>query len=205
MIYVVDVLIIIALFTTFGISHSFLASSKFKEQLTKAIGEKIAFYRLFYNVSSLIIFYFLYVISPKPAVEIYDLPFPYDIIVYTLQVISLFGFIWSSQYINLKEFIGLSQITRYLNGTYDKSDLDESSELKIEGALKYCRHPIYLFSILFLLFRPSMDLFYLIFFIIMTLYFIIGSYFEERKLVHKFGSKYSNYQKNVKRLIPKIY
>jgi protein-S-isoprenylcysteine O-methyltransferase Ste14 len=96
-------------------------------------------------------------------------------------------------------------VIRYSKGNYNKEELDEHSELKIEGALKYCRHPIYLFSILFLLFRPSMDLFYLVFFIILTLYFIVGSYYEERKLVNKFGDEYKSYQKKVARLIPKIY
>ncbi len=200
-----DVIIILLLFSLFGISHTLLASDKFKKMLAGTIGERIAFYRLFYNISSLIILYFLYVVAPKPDITIYNLYYPFDIIVYLLQLVSIAGFIWSARYIDLKEFLGANQVIRYINGNYNKNELDEKSELKIEGALKYCRHPVYLFSILFLLFRPSMDLFYLVFFIVMTIYFIVGSYYEERKLVDKYGDKYRTYQQNVARLIPKIY
>ena len=64
------------------------------------------------------------------------------------------------------------------------------------------RHPIYLFSILFLGLRPTMDLFYFIFYLVIVLYFIIGSYFEEKKLVERFGQIYIDYQKEVPRIIP---
>jgi protein-S-isoprenylcysteine O-methyltransferase Ste14 len=39
----------------------------------------------------------------------------------------------------------------------------------------------------------------------MTIYIIIGLYFEEKDLVRDFGAQYINYMKQVKRLIPFIH
>lgn len=197
-----DVLIIVFLFLLFGVSHTILASNKLKENLVNVIGDKIAFYRLFYNISSLIILVALYEIAPKPNVIIYDLQYPLDIIVFSLQVISIIGFFWASKGIGIMEFLGISQIFRYFDKSYNTNDLDEKSFLKLDGAYKYSRHPIYLFSILFLGFRPTMDLFYLVMFISITLYFYIGSFYEEKKLVEKYGVEYKEYQKKVPRIFP---
>ena len=202
MIIVIDVLLIVGLFLVFAYLHTYLASLKFKEKLVLAIGPKIAFYRLFYNVISIIVFYAIYQIMPKPDVIIYDLQFPFDIIILVLQFGSLYGLVYTGFKINGKEFLGLSQIKRYLNNNYDEKQLDEKNELRTEGIFNYSRHPIYFFSILFLGLRPYMDLFYFIFFICITAYFFIGSYYEERKLVQLFGKEYIEYQNKVPRIFP---
>lgn len=197
-----DVTTIILLFGLFGISHSLLASNKIKERIVEGAGNKIAFYRLFYNVTSLISFLVIYELSPKPGIEIYDLAYPWDIAVVVLQVFSLFGIIWSARPIDMNEFIGIGQIKRYFKNEYDIHELDEHSELIIKGAYKYSRHPIYFFSILFLGFRPIMDVFYLTFYICLIVYFIVGAVYEEKKLVKKFGVQYLEYQKKVPALLP---
>ncbi len=38
--------------------------------------------------------------------------------------------------------------------------------------------------------------------VILTLYFIVGSHLEERKLVKKFGAHYEEYRQNVSMLVP---
>lgn len=104
----------------------------------------------------------------------------------------------------MKEFLGFSQIKRFSQENYNTDDLDEKMELRIDGPFKYSRHPIYLFSSLFLMLRPTMDLFYLIFLINMLLYFYIGSYYEEKKLLTIFGDTYKNYKRSVPRIFPNI-
>lgn len=197
-----DVVIIFFLFSTFGLFHSLFATLQFKEKLAKQIGNKIAFYRLFYNIISTFFLLFIYEISPKPNLIIYDLQFPFDIITFALQVLSLFGLIWASKEIDLKEFVGISQIIRYFKNEYKTEDLDEKQNLRIKGAFKFVRHPIYFFSILFLGFRPQMDLFYLTVFVTFVIYFYVGSIYEEKKLVKIFGEDYINYQKSVPRIFP---
>ena len=197
-----EIAAIAILFFLFAYSHTWLASSKIKKNIAEKIGGKIAFYRLFYNLSSLLFFSVFYFLSPKPDVVVYDLHYPYDIITFILQVLSLIGLIWSAKSIDMMEFLGVKQIERYLNGSYDAGDLDEKQILKIEGAFKFVRHPIYLFSILFLGFRPAMSLFYLVMFICIIIYFYAGSIYEERKLIEKFGNEYREYQNRVARMIP---
>lgn len=198
----VDIVIIILLFTIFAFSHTWLASLKIKLAMVEKLGIKIAFYRLFYNSSSIIFFLSFYAIAPKPDVIVYDLRFPFDIITFALQVLSLVGLVWATRPIDLKEFAGIAQIERYMRGEYKVDELDEKQTLKIEGAFKFVRHPIYFFSILFLGFRPTMSLFYLVIFVCIIIYFYIGSIYEERKLVELFGDEYREYQKRVPGLFP---
>jgi protein-S-isoprenylcysteine O-methyltransferase Ste14 len=198
---VADVIIIILLFAAFGYTHTLLASEKLKIQFKKIFGDLIAFYRLIYNLLSLLSFYLIYELSPKPHFIIYDLPNPYDLIILIPQLISLAGLFWVFKYICFKEFLGLNQIKRFVEKKYN-TELDEEFTLRIEGPYKYSRHPIYFFSITFLLFRPVMDLFYLTFFICIVVYFYIGSYYEEKKLVRQFGEVYEKYKKEVPRIFP---
>lgn len=197
-----DALIIFALFVLFGYSHSILASNKLKRKLIDKIGEKVAFYRIFYNIISLLTFYLVYKLSPKPGAVVYDLNYPWDIVILVLQILSLIGLIWAASAVNLWEFVGIAQIKRYYKDRYNVKELDERYELKKTGAFKYSRHPIYFFSILFLGLRPTMDFFYLIFFICLTSYFIIGSIYEEKKLVELFGDEYVKYQRETPWLAP---
>jgi len=197
-----ETFVIILLFSGFGIIHSFLASLEIKKKLAVVIKEKIAFYRIFYNIISLLLFLAVYEMSPKPQIMIYDLPEPYDLWILGLQMISLVFVIAAGFSVNLREFLGIEQIIRYFRNEYDPNELDEKYEFKKTGFYKYTRHPIYFFCILFLGLRPAMDLFYLVFFITMTGYFFAGSYFEERKLAELFGEDYTQYQKDTARIIP---
>lgn len=201
----IDVAVIITLFSLFAVSHTILASSKIKTRLKEKLGDRIAFYRMFYNGVSLISFIIFYTLSPKPDIIIYDLQFPYDIIVFVLQVSALAGFFIAGSQTNFKEFLGITQILRYTRNEYNVNDLDEKQTLTTEGLYKYSRHPVYLFAILFLALRPSMDLFYLVFLVCMIVYFYAGSVYEERKLISNFGDKYLEYKKNVPRIFPKLF
>ena len=200
---VFDVSIIVLLFTLFAVLHSLLASIANKKRFKENFGDLIAFYRLGYNIFSLASFYLIYVFSPKPHIIIYDLPTPYDFIILIPQLLAFAGLFWVFKYICIKEFLGISQIKRYINKTYS-SELDEELTFTIGGPYKYSRHPVYLFSILFLLFRPVMDLFYLTFFICIVAYFYAGSYYEEKKLVQHFGEEYLKYREKVSRIFPSI-
>jgi protein-S-isoprenylcysteine O-methyltransferase Ste14 len=55
---------------------------------------------------------------------------------------------------------------------------------------------------MFLWLTPEMSVNTLVFYIGVTLYFIIGAHFEERKLVREFGAEYEEYMANTPMLIP---
>ena len=95
---------------------------------------------------------------------------------------------------NTKAFLGLGS-------------LNPESEFKSDGLLKYVRHPLYSGSILLLLgyflFNPAWNT--LISVGMMILYFIVGTQFEEKKLIKTFGDRYLEYKKNTPMLIPKFW
>ncbi|MEO8232619.1 MAG: hypothetical protein ABI638_10065 [Ignavibacteriota bacterium] len=202
MYYFFDAATLVLLFALYGIIHSILASIRVKKFFRKTFGKLVAFYRLLFNVFALAGLYFIWDLAPHPPLQIYKLPPPFDYLVLIPQLISLIGMIWCFKYICFKEFIGLNQIDRYLKNEYSENDLDENYTLRIEGPYKYSRHPIYFFSIIFLLFRAEMDLFYLTMFISFTAYFYIGSHYEEKKMVSLFGDDYRIYQQKVPRIFP---
>lgn len=198
----VDILILIILLSLFGYFHSVLASIKVKEFIRQQFGKAIAFYRLFYNLISVITLYLIWEYAPHPSARIYRLSSPFDYLVLIPQFLSLAGIIWCFRYISSKEFLGLSQIERFLNKEYSDNELDEKLTFRIEGPYKYSRHPIYFFSIIFLVFRAEMDLFYLTVVICFIVYFYIGSVYEEKKLIKIFGKAYEDYRKEVPRIFP---
>jgi methanethiol S-methyltransferase len=193
---------IISTLALFGFVHTFLASDKVKRFIYNKNKYILPYYRIFYNIISVIFLSLIYLGLPPSNIIIYDLPNPYDFIILSFQFLSLAGILWTLKYFSIKEFLGLSQIKRSLESNYNFDELDEKSYLVTDGMYKFTRHPLYLFSILFLLFRPYMDLNYFIIFSCFVIYFYVGSIYEEKKLVEKFGDAYRNYQKSVPRIFP---
>ena len=200
--YAYNVIIIIIGFTLFALSHSLLASFKIKKIIADRFGTYMAYYRLLYNIISFISFALLIWFLPKPDLIIYDLENPYDILILIPQFLSLAGIIWSLRYISTREFLGIEQLRRWFNNQYDEKELDEKMTLVIEGPYKYMRHPILFFGGMFLILRPVMSLFYLTCLICIILYIYIGSFYEEKRLIEKFGERYIKYQKEVPRFFP---
>lgn len=200
--YAVDILIITALFILFAVPHSVLASIPVKKWFKENFKKLLPFYRLSYNIISVISFLLFWRLAPKPPVIIYDLYTPWDMIILIPQFAALGLIIWSGKYFDLKEFLGLAQIIRWKEDSYNYDDLDEQSDFRIEGPYKYSRHPIYFYFILLLGFRPVMSLFYLTGYILIVIYFYVGSIYEEKKMVRMFGDRYREYQNDVPRMIP---
>jgi protein-S-isoprenylcysteine O-methyltransferase Ste14 len=197
-----DILVTAVLISLFCVSHSILASNKIKKAFQKRFGNLIAIYRIGYNSISVISFIIIYQILPRIEITVYELPIPFNLIFLLLQFLSFLGLVWCAKYFSTGEFVGWAQLKRFRINKYDKNDLDEKSELRIEGPYKYSRHPVYFFCILILILRPTMGLTYLIIVVIFVAYFYIGSVLEEKRLIEKFGDAYIDYQKSVPRIMP---
>jgi protein-S-isoprenylcysteine O-methyltransferase Ste14 len=108
---------------------------------------------------------------------------------------------WSgANHYDMKYFLGISQLR-----TGRKSPLlnNRNSSFSASGVSSIIRHPWYLGGIILVWSVP--ENFYpstMITGIVISAYFFIGIYLEERKLVRCFGETYRAYQRDVSMLIP---
>jgi len=79
-----------------------------------------------------------------------------------------------------------------------------SNRLVTGGCYRVVRHPLYLFSILFLLFNPVITTRWLILSALSSVYFIVGALIEERRLLAEHGEAYQIYQLTVPFMIPDL-
>lgn len=186
--------------------HSYLIAPSVTVFLKKHLKNSYNYFRLFYNIVAIIsfIWIWLYQLSLQ-AGYVYDenILFSWEGYFRVLQVIifsiSIILFIWGGKNYDLRRFIGIRQISQ----NNSEQGLSKSGGLNITGVLKYTRHPWYLGGILFI-WTDYNNLVYskLIMNIILTLYLIVGTYLEERKLLVEFGDEYRAYQKKVSMLFP---
>ena len=67
---------------------------------------------------------------------------------------------------------------------------------------RFVRHPIQTGIFIGMWAAPTMSSSHLMFASLMTVYILVGLYFEERDLVRQFGERYRRYQREVPRLLP---
>ncbi|MFN7037866.1 MAG: methyltransferase family protein, partial [Bellilinea sp.] len=73
------------------------------------------------------------------------------------------------------------------------------------GLYRWVRHPLYTCSLLFLWLMPVMSWNLLALNLGVTLYFIIGSRFEEDKLLDEFGEAYAEYRRRTPAFLPRLF
>jgi protein-S-isoprenylcysteine O-methyltransferase Ste14 len=109
-------------------------------------------------------------------------------------------FLAGARHYDMLQFLGLRQIrTGASHGALTATGL-----LHTTGILQITRHPWYLGAIM-LLWAGDLNASTLVGNIILTLYLIVGTVLEERKLVLEFGEDYRRYQKRVSMLVPLTY
>ena len=187
----------------FGGVHSALASLAAKARARRWLGRRTAdgMYRLVYNVvAGLTVippFALAALLPDGPAV--WRLP-PWLLLVSVpVQLAAAAGMALSLWRVDLPRFIGVRQLLRLLAHAPDPHD---PPALRTDGVHGWVRHPLYFFSLAFVWLIPVMTPNFLTLDLGLTLYFWIGSIFEERKLVRDFGDAYRAHQARVPRLFP---
>jgi methanethiol S-methyltransferase len=179
--------------------HSYLISISFTDLMKRLLKKYYAFYRLFYVVISIVLFIPLIKYSNQMDTKIiitYGLTF--NILRYVLITGSLLMFFWAFffDYDSLS-FFGIRQILS-LNKNQEKK---QQGQIKRKGLLGLMRHPMYLALIIYIWCQTS-TMTSIIVNSIFTIYVIIGTILEEKKLVLEFGEAYIKYQQEVPMLIP---
>jgi protein-S-isoprenylcysteine O-methyltransferase Ste14 len=188
--------ILAILWIAFCALHSGLISITFTNFLKQRIKDSYRFYRLFYNIFSIVtlIPVLIYTASirlqPFFAWTGYLLP-----VKYLLLFIGILCFVAGARHYSFGQFY--AQIKEGPNHNL----INETGELSSRGVLGIVRHPFYA-GIFPLIWSSDLDITALIINIILSIYVLIGTLLEERKLIAEFGDAYREYQQNVSMLFP---
>ena len=195
-------LTVIAMLVGYGVLHSLLAAIATKKFVHQWLGTRLyeGWYRLFFNAVAGITFLpILAYVGMNSGDSIWRSSPPWSYGLLAIQLAGLVGLTVSLLQIDGWRFLGISQILAWFNG--DPLPLPDEP-LQIKGVYRLVRHPLYLFSMMVLWALPVMSAASLGLATGTTLYFIVGSYFEEKKLHAAFGEAYAQYQRDVPWMIP---
>lgn len=182
--------------------HSYTAG-RFKTLFRSRFGERAyhGLYRIFYNIFALLTLapiMLLMAYSDSRTIWIVDST-PGKMILTAIQLIGGVGLVVSLLQIDILRFAGLRQAWAYF--TDQPLPLAEEP-LQTRGLYALVRHPLYLFAMLASWPMATMTDTYLGWCIGITVYFVIGSVLEERRLAAAFGDQYTHYRTRVPWLIP---
>ena len=190
-------------FILWAVIHSVTAAPAAKTAFRQRFGERAyqGLYRLLYNFISLLTFLpILHIIwSQIPPITLWSIPYPWRFATLAIQLLALIGLGLSLLQTDIWSFVGLRQAARYWRGDAEPA---VPEQFVATGTYRWVRHPLYFFSLLILWLNPVMTLSVLLFNILATLYFWIGSIYEEKRLLAAFGEEYEAYQRAVPRMLP---
>ncbi len=177
-----------------GIVHSILASMQVKGFLRGILGSGfMRVYRLSYNIFSLATFAPILVLMKRlPDRSLYVVLSPWVYAMLAGQIAAALCLLVTFLQTDALSFVGLRQLI----------EEEKPAALVTKGFYRLVRHPLYLFSLLFIWLSPIMTVNMLVVWISLTAYLFIGAYFEERKLLREFGAAYADYKSRTPMMIP---
>lgn len=176
--------------------HSWLASLRFKKFVARRWPAFMPAYRLTYNlVAVILIIPLLWLMNLNPGPILWQWTGMMAIIMKGIMIIAIGGFLLSLRSYDNRVFLGWTQWQNRHQGTEDPD------RLFISSLHRFVRHPWYFFMLV-ILWVQDMHLAQLITYSIFTLYLVIGSRLEERKLIKQFGEAYQRYCQQVPGLLP---
>lgn len=193
--------VLLFLWTAFCFLHSFMITPAVTEFLKKKLGQYYRFYRLFYNTFSILVLIpvLLYsaAISEPPffSWQGYLLPLRY-----LLWLGGLWLFYAGSRHYNMRTFLGITQAGQGVNHGL----INSSGTIDKGGILGIIRHPFYTGSFL-LIWAGNLDKTRLAINLILSVYLVVGTMLEEKKLLAEFGDVYRQYREEVSMLFPWKY
>jgi protein-S-isoprenylcysteine O-methyltransferase Ste14 len=179
-----------------GVFHSWLASFSAKRLARKVFGTKIdRYYRLLFVATAVItLLPVLAMVVLLPSRMLWTIPTPWIFLTLVLQFLALVALVATTLQTDVMAFAGVRQVLQ--------PGREHENVLVTTGLYRTVRHPLYLFSIILFWLSPYMTDLTFAFFLAGTLYFLIGTIPEERKLVQTFGEQYRQYRREVPWLIP---
>lgn len=191
-----DIYRLLPAFLLFAVPHSLFAVEPLKTRLLSLMQSRAPFYRVLYNfLAFLTVLPFLIMVASYSDLVV-AIRFPYSFLLKTLQYLSLLGILMAAKDF-LGELSGVKQIFEY----FEIKKAGTAGTLRTDGLFAVTRHPIYLFSLIYLWLDPVMTTRYLAGIILVSLYVCLGTYHEEYRLRREF-SGYAEYSLETSRIIP---
>jgi len=162
------------------------------------VGVKFAYYRLAYNFFSLLTLIPVVVYQQLLAAEIiFFWSGPWLLLKFCMYLASFILFYGGYRVFDIQYVLGIRQIDEMREGRKTKT-----MDFNCTGILEYVRHPWYSGAILLVWAFGQLSDVSLISKIILTAYIIVGTFLEEKKLIHELGEPYLEYRKRVPMFIP---
>lgn len=194
-----------AYFILFGAVHSLLADPGFKNWARAALGWGYNHWqRLGYNLLAIFMMLpFISILIFLPGGEVYSVPPPWSWAMMAGQMLAAGAALATLLRTGVSSFLGLDQLNRERDRSGGQVD-GRGGGLVRDGIYGRVRHPLYVFSILFLWLAPIMTESLLAFNISATIYFVLAARHEERSLAMDFGSEYEVYRRSVPMFLPRL-
>jgi protein-S-isoprenylcysteine O-methyltransferase Ste14 len=174
--------------------HSLLASEPVKRRVRKRLGpEADRWYRVFFNLlAGLTLWPIVPLLLFLPNQVLYVVRPPWRWLMHAGQAIAAAAVAGAVVQTGWPRFVGLAQLLG--------SQVQRLQTTRLYGCV---RHPMAVFSILFFWLSPTMTVTRMTAFAMATVYFAVGTFLEEPKLLARFGDAYRAYRDEVPRFVPR--
>ena len=174
--------------------HSWLAANATKAWARRRWPRLMPAYRAVFNLISLItLLPVLWLVYARSGDWLWQWQGPFAWAANGLAILALFAFFVSTRAYDMGEFLGLRQMKL--------PDGADSQRFTLSPFHRFVRHPWYCFGLV-LVWTRDMNGPLLVSAVAVTLYLIVGSRLEERKLIAHHGRVYRDYRRKVPGLIP---
>ncbi len=192
--------VIAALWIAWCALHSILIDAFVVGFVKARIPGLVRFYRLLYNGLSLAAFLPLADFTRRQGGEVMFVWQGWGVVVRILFLAGAMLLFWfGAKRYNLRSFLGVQQLRDGGNCVL----LSTTQDFRAIGVFNLTRHPWYLGSLLTLwtiLGEYPRPIFIAV--VILSLYLVVGTLLEERKIVREYGDTYRRYQEQVSMLFP---
>jgi methanethiol S-methyltransferase len=193
----VKLLLLAVAWTGYCALHSAMISETATAWLKRRLGDSFRFYRLFFNgvaaVTLVPVLWYGSTLEQEPF-------FRWEGLLLAVRYALLGGgillFVAGGGHYSLGQFFGISQLRGPSAG-----GLASGGGLDSSGVLGLVRHPWYT-AVVLLIWAHDLDAASLVANAVLTVYIVVGTLLEERKLVHEFGDAYTRYQERVSPFVP---
>ena len=176
--------------------HSALASLAVKRRVAAGWPNLMPYYRLTFNIlASLLILPILWLTYHDSAPVLWRWQGIAAWLANGLALAAIFGFWFSLKSYDMQEFLGLRQLQLHVR------KVEDQEHFHLSPFHRFVRHPWYCFGLV-LVWTRDMSATTLLSSVMITLYFIAGSWLEEKKLLVYHGDTYRRYMARVPGLIP---